>query len=171
MFIILARRTTTTTITTTTMTVIVVAWGLCSTIVIPLSPESPHITKMLFISLATIIIIITTTGHTRRSLFLVTMIMSTSDVHPTITITTTTTTSTRKWLFLGTMTTFMLIALQMDAAVLKMRRSLRLVTMAMIIFNGQCSLQANKVNHTWCHVSQSAPQYKSCSAWESGLVV
>jgi hypothetical protein len=169
MFIILARRTTAT--ITTITTVIVVAWGLCSTIAIPLWLESPRITKMLFIwSLATII---TTTGHTRRSLFLVTMIMFTSDVHPTITITTTITTTmgTRKWLFLGTMTTFMLIALPMDAAVLKTRRSLRLVTTAMIVFNGQCSLQANKVNRTWCHVSQSAPQRKSCSTWESGLVV
>jgi len=60
-----------------------------------------------------------------------------------------------------------LIALLMDTAVLKMRRSLRLVTMAMIIFDGQCSLQENKVNRTWCHVSQSAPQRKSCSGSRS----
>jgi hypothetical protein len=53
---------------------------------------------MLFIpSLATTVII--TTAHTRRSLFLGTMTMFTSDVHPTTTTTTTTTTTMgmRKW--------------------------------------------------------------------------
>jgi hypothetical protein len=91
MFIILARRTTT---TTTIITMIVVARGLCTTIVIPLSLESPRITKMLFILSLAII----TTGHTRRWLFLGTMTMFTSDDHPTITITTTITTTmgTRK---------------------------------------------------------------------------
>jgi hypothetical protein len=88
--------------------------------------------------------------------------------HITIIITTV---DMRKWSLPETMTTFVLIALMMDGVVLKMRRSLRLVTMAMIIFNGQCSLQENKANRTWCHVSQSAPQRKSCSPWESGLAV
>ncbi len=73
MFIILAHRTTATITITTTMTVIVVAWGLCTTIVISLPLESPRMTKMLFIPSPAIIII--TTVHTRRSLFLGTMTM------------------------------------------------------------------------------------------------
>lgn len=90
MFIILAHHTTTTITTTTTMTAIVVAWGLCTTIVIFLPLEFPRVTKML--SIPSLAIIITITIHTRRSSFLETMTMFTSDVHPTITITTITTT-------------------------------------------------------------------------------
>jgi|SRR6266478_1528562 len=104
MYITLAHRTTTTT-TITTMTVIAVVWG--SSIVIPLSLEILRMTKMLFILSLAIITIIT--GHTTRLLFLATMTMFVSDVHPTTT--TTTTMGRRKWLFLATMTTFVLAVL------------------------------------------------------------